>query len=281
MKMGERYFWSGLRRNGDVGELPGIKIFAGEELPPIDKADMIRITILKDRPSDKLEESEFWIYWWIDSARAKLWTECRANDERFKKQYKEKPEFAEKIIEFLQHAADTVFRREEARNLKVGEFLDESLVPEYLKPFFSDVKGWNEFLKPIREKNWFNFHYGAGVTDDGWYQFVTNWYHVKSKEEMSIVEEDIIMFNPQASPTVENWCVWWKLPAKKIIVIVPHDSSDKDFAEHFGYSEVYQQYLDNKKRKEDGEEKRFKEFCERSDKERQQTKQGLRNVLLS
>lgn len=279
-----RYTFGYGNNNGVFGEIPRVYLEDTDDLLPLSAADSIRVDILYD----KKEESRLLVYWRVGEKNIWVRVMCYANDKRFKKQLKEDRALAEKIINFLLECPEN---QKERRDLELGGKLAKSAVPEKLATMIDQIETWMRTLnfQDSKVSNITNQRYGPKVTKEGYYMFVVtqNAFSVSFHPDDFSPEYDFILldFDPQKEPPeVNDECVSWKREKTKILVVLPHDSSNKQIADHYGYRAVYDEFVRKKKEEEAADRIRQDEYSirvdERRKKEDKKAEEELRNALL-
>lgn len=235
---------------GQLGDMPYIEIRDGEEVPPLNKANLIYVDIWH---SGEPASSRLVILWVVSDTKVVLKLYCQADDPRLKMQYQEDNSLAEKILDILLLAEQRDKKLGEYRRIETKTTISKEELPEIFRPFVTRIEKWQAFFQKPAMKELRGRHY-VSVSGEGYYMA----YIIGSCLRLGYVPtlEDILNgealpgdwgldFNPKTEPpTVFDEGVYWELPEPKILVIVPHDSSNEEVAAYYGYPEQFQKHVE-------------------------------------
>ena len=236
---------------GQLGEIPYIEIRDGKDIPPLNKAYRIHVDSWRcDRP----ERSGIVASWAILGTEVMLKLYCKADDPRLKIQYQADNSLAAKIIDILFLPEQPDKQSKQYRRIETETTIPKEEIPEMLRPFVTQVEKWKTFFQQPTMKELRGRHY-VSVSGEGYYMA----YIVGSCLRLGYIPTLEHMLNgmPRVSgfdfdpktepPTVFDEGIYWELPEQKILVILPHDSSNERVAAYYGYLEQFQRHMEAKK----------------------------------
>ncbi|MDD5043744.1 MAG: hypothetical protein PHD51_03735 [Patescibacteria group bacterium] len=278
--MNTDYFrWGGgTTIEGHYLEIPRLSLNTRQhELPPINRARKIELHHLHN---GDYENCELIITWETRDEGAIFEAVCKLNDDCLKKQFKKNPVFLDKLLDFIQKCQEDQEKKPEA--LELGGKIVLSDVPPDFREAVKQIKIWAEFLYPFWEDiSWSQrvLFEKARISKEGYYQFIINWYHLKlSKEKRCPHNSHELAFDFDPPPQTNEHAAWWTLEDEKIQIVLPHEHSDQQIADYYGYGKVYEQYLKNKGAKEQEGKEMEKAWREQRKKDEEEQKKKLEKV---
>lgn len=275
-----RYAWQhGGCLHGDATSAPNVRVGDGT-IPPLAKASAI---ICYSRCRDEMARSELWITWSIAGTKVGLQLLCRADDKRFKKQYRAVPGLAARVVNFL--AAEALrTENDSALKVKTEAKLSNEEIPAALQPFVTQAKVWEKFM---REHQHALHLCRADVSSEGFLLLYIDRGSLLIDEKTQDSDGDdffpeirqLFLFNPVSRPpTVTDELVYWESPDEKVLIVLFHERSNERYARHFKYLEVFQRW----RKAKDTFELRMDEARRRNIAEgAQRLKEGKSKVLAS
>ncbi|MDO8590814.1 MAG: hypothetical protein Q7R65_02435 [bacterium] len=240
---------------GQLGEMPSIEIRDKEEIPPLNKSYVIYVDIRHD----ELAKSRFAIVWAVSDSGVTLKLYCPSDDSRLKKQYQANPSVAETILNLLLLPEERGKVSEQYRRIQTQTTISKEEIPELLRPFVTQVEMWQTFFQKPAMKQLRGHHY-VSVSGEGYYMAYISASSLRLGCGGPSFEEVFdgawpgpwgFDFDPKTEPpTTVDDAIYWKLAEPKILVILPHDSSNERVATYYSYLELFQKYVVAKKEQE-------------------------------
>lgn len=277
---------------GECGEIPIIQLDSKDELLPVNKLRFICVTSL----SDDIVNSTILLQWIIQKEESEInaviKTTLQISDQRLKKQLKKNPDMTEKLIDLL---VNCLKKKESGKYLQISGKLLESELPEKIKPIVRQIWIWEDFIKQVSDVT--HVRYGTQISERYFKVVMSRLAFKIPRNEEDVLESEsmiasefgaIFDFDPKKWPlSVGDECAWWEFPKKKIVIILPHDSADPEFADYYNYREMYEQFLSDKEKKRVEEKENSKRFAEwwekdkeKEEEEKDKKKKELYDTLL-
>ncbi len=240
---------------GMLGEIPYIEIRDCEDIPSLNKANLIYIDIWN---RDERVRSRIVIIWVVSGTEVTLKLHCYADDHRLKKQYREDNLLAEKIIGILCLPDQNLKQASEYRRIENRTTISKWEIAEPFQSFVGQVELWKVFFQQPDIGQLRGHHY-VHVNTEGYYLAYISAGSLRFGQcpsievgeanfDKSYSEATGLYFDPKTRPPVlVNNGIYWELPEFKILVILPHDASNERVAEYYNYSEAFQKYEQSKR----------------------------------
>lgn len=275
---------------GQLGEIPSIKIQEGEEVPPLNMTYAIYVSSLN---RDEPVKCQLTLVWITEGTEVELKHYCRADDFRLKNQYQTNLSLVERVLDILLLPEQRDKPPEQYRRIETKTTILKEEIPESLQPFVTQVEKWQVFFQKPAMKQ-LRGRYYVNVSGEGYYlAFISSGCLRLGYEptiddllEGAIPGDSGFDFKPETEPpTFVDDGIYWELSEPKILVILPHKSSNERVAAYYGYLDVFQSYTQSKQKEQDEFNARFEvahATSEVEDKEkRQQQAAVIRRALLS
>lgn len=242
---------------GRLGETPYIEIRDGEDIPGFDKACLIYVDLWNARQPVR---SRVVVVWKVSGSEVVLKLYCNADDSRLKKQFQADLTLTDKILKILFLPDQKLKSTQEYRRIETNTSIPKDEAHELFRGLVSQVETWQAFFKQPAMNKLQGHHY-VYVSQEGYYlAYISRGclrlglkpaaedLEVKGFLESYPVYSEGFDFDPQMEPpTVVDNGIYWELPEPKILVILPHDSSNERVAAYYGYLESFRKYEADKK----------------------------------
>jgi hypothetical protein len=278
-----RYTWRNSKTDsepGQAGEIPIIRIFDDEPIPPIGKCCAISINWILEQISGSLVT----ITWEVEESLkyhngVLLRCQLRLNDPRLMEQYKLDSEMANKIFGWISQEKIKRFYDERYYNLTQKIFLSKLEIPDRLLGFVNKVEEWRNFLYV---KQSYEFRFGATISKDGYYELgVTSANILVPTDKESYENDPGFRFDKDSlPPQINDDIIFWGFPDSKIRVYLPHNRSNISIASYYGYYDIWLQAIQKNKEKRDGQTAEVRELMDADDNKKQELVHQLQQELL-
>ena len=247
---------------GYRGEIPIIRVFHSHEIPSLKFVDEINVTHILPNHPYKTELLLRWIFYDGNPQQTRcpiiIELNIRADDADIKVAYKDSPDVAAMIVQFLfDQRFMNAFQPEGGKLLKLGGKLLIEDAPKTLASFIERAAQWRNLgLSPSQTRhNWSRIEYNPYLMEP-LYVFPVAFFELKTPN-LGNVDEPWDDYNVQEFdldlegeiPIVEDDHIYFIDRNRGIKVVLPHSLSSERVARHYGYWTTLIEHREAKKRK--------------------------------